>query len=118
MHACGTPAHDRTQRSACTHACTTAMHGLCACTAPNHTRAPRCLSRPCCPRSYAFTVHGLWPQRRDGTWPEFCTSTPLHMEVGRVLHDGQRAHSACAGVEGADAQHAYVWREMNGCGSS
>eukprot|EP00879_Flechtneria_rotunda_P012346 GHRR01012893.1.p1 GENE.GHRR01012893.1~~GHRR01012893.1.p1 ORF type:complete len:321 (+),score=91.96 GHRR01012893.1:250-1212(+) len=24
------------------------------------------------PKKYAFTVHGLWPQRRDGTWPEFC----------------------------------------------
>jgi ribonuclease T2 len=20
-------------------------------------------------------VHGLWPQRRDGTWPEFCDSS-------------------------------------------
>lgn len=29
-----------------------------------------CTHRP--PRRYAFTVHGLWPQRRDGTWPEFC----------------------------------------------
>eukprot|EP00882_Tetradesmus_deserticola_P005671 GHRQ01005971.1.p1 GENE.GHRQ01005971.1~~GHRQ01005971.1.p1 ORF type:complete len:293 (+),score=53.38 GHRQ01005971.1:302-1180(+) len=29
-----------------------------------------CTHRP--PKKYAFTVHGLWPQRRDGTWPEFC----------------------------------------------
>jgi ribonuclease T2 len=29
-----------------------------------------CSHRP--PKSYAFTVHGLWPQRDDGTWPQFC----------------------------------------------
>lgn len=24
------------------------------------------------PCRYEFTLHGMWPQRRDGTWPEFC----------------------------------------------
>ncbi|WIA09049.1 hypothetical protein OEZ85_008463 [Tetradesmus obliquus] len=32
-----------------------------------------CTHRP--PKKYAFTVHGLWPQRRDGTWPQFCDSS-------------------------------------------
>lgn len=30
---------------------------------------------------YAFTVHGMWPQRRDGSWPEFCDpSSHLHVD--------------------------------------
>jgi hypothetical protein len=37
---------------------------LLSSTAPN--------TSPC---RYTFTVHGLWPQRRDGTWPEFCDSS-------------------------------------------
>lgn len=39
----------------------------------------QCTHRP--PQKYAFTLHGLWPQRRDGTWPEFCDpSSHLRMD--------------------------------------
>src|SRR5690242_3686329 len=25
-------------------------------------------------RHFGFVVHGLWPQYRNGSWPEYCTS--------------------------------------------
>lgn len=27
------------------------------------------------PRSYKFTIHGMWPNYADGTWPQFCDKT-------------------------------------------
>lgn len=26
---------------------------------------------------FAFTLHGLWPEGRDATWPQYCKSVPL-----------------------------------------
>jgi hypothetical protein len=45
------------------------------------------------PCRYAFTVHGLWPQRRDGTWPEFCdSSSELDVdEIEDLLPDLEKA---------------------------
>lgn len=45
------------------------------------------------PCRYTFTVHGLWPQRRDGTWPEFCdSSSQLDMdEIEDLLPDLEKA---------------------------
>ncbi|KAI8473511.1 MAG: ribonuclease T2-like protein [Monoraphidium minutum] len=38
-----------------------------------HHNAPAApAARPHPPRSFRFTIHGMWPQRGDGTWPEFC----------------------------------------------
>eukprot|EP00567_Pseudictyota_dubia_P008553 CAMPEP_0197444376 /NCGR_PEP_ID=MMETSP1175-20131217/9879_1 /TAXON_ID=1003142 /ORGANISM="Triceratium dubium, Strain CCMP147" /LENGTH=257 /DNA_ID=CAMNT_0042975155 /DNA_START=41 /DNA_END=813 /DNA_ORIENTATION=- len=30
---------------------------------------------------YSLTIHGLWPQRDDGTWPSSCTDEPFDEEV-------------------------------------
>ena len=42
----------------------------------NHNRAARTCSR--------FTIHGLWPENLDGTWPQFCNTTPFNVTA---LHD-------------------------------
>jgi hypothetical protein len=42
---------------------------------------------------YEFTLHGMWPQRRDGTWPEYCDpSSHIDMDalddlVDEMEHD-------------------------------
>lgn len=35
------------------------------------------------PSRYAFTLHGMWPQRRDGTWPEYCDPSS-HLDVDNI----------------------------------
>ncbi|KAF8072919.1 hypothetical protein HT031_000579 [Scenedesmus sp. PABB004] len=49
-----------------------------------------CTHRP--PHKYRFTVHGFWPQRRDGTWPEFCDpdSTLEERDIDDLLPELER----------------------------
>jgi len=66
-----------------------------------------------CGKGYGFVLHGLWPQNRDGSWPQHCTSdeVPDEATVARTLafmpsrhlieHEWQ-THGACTGLAARD----------------
>jgi len=63
-----------------------------------------------CGKGYGFVLHGLWPQNRDGSWPQHCATdaTPDEATVERTLafmpsrhlieHEWQ-THGACTGLD-------------------
>lgn len=65
----------------------------------------------------SFTVHGLWPQHRQG-WPEFCRTTARDpsrhqtaamsdiMGSGGLAWYQWRKHGRCSGLDGAAYLHA------------
>jgi len=68
----------------------------------SHANSPECPSHP------GFVVHGLWPQRNDGSYPENCSNAPgpanpqsdtdLMPTVSLVLHEW-RTHGTCSGLD-------------------
>jgi ribonuclease T2 len=68
----------------------------------------------CGSKGFGFVLHGLWPQNRDGSWPQHChsTSEPDAATVDRTLafmpsrhlieHEWQ-THGSCTGLDA----HAY-----------
>jgi len=67
-----------------------------------HSNSPECPSHP------GFVVHGLWPQRNDGSYPENCSDAPgpanpqsdtdLMPTVSLVHHEWQ-THGTCTGLD-------------------
>ncbi len=48
-----------------------------------------CYSKPDnpeCSGHYGFIVHGLWPQFRNGGWPEFCGQQPGPSNPSQMLN--------------------------------
>src|SRR5229473_2691520 len=37
-----------------------------------HWNDPQCTG----PRKFGFVVHGMWPQFKNGSWPESCSTSP------------------------------------------
>jgi ribonuclease T2 len=62
---------------------------------------------PECSGHYGFIVHGLWPQFRNGRWPEYCGRQPGLSNPNRMLdimpdphliqHEWS-AHGTCSGL--------------------
>jgi ribonuclease T2 len=62
-------------------------------------------------RHFGFVVHGLWPQYRNGSWPEYCANVPGPINPARMLdimpslqliqHEW-RAHGTCSGLSQTD----------------
>ena len=59
-------------------------------------------------RHFGFVVHGLWPQYRNGGWPEFCSHAPGLVNPAEMLdimpslslidHEWLR-HGTCSGLD-------------------
>ena len=74
-----------------------------------------CLTHPddpeeCGNRGYGFVLHGLWPQYRDGGWPQHCASaaaptvrtverTLAFMPSRRLIEHEWLTHGSCTGLD-------------------
>lgn len=77
------------------------------CSGPNGDRDPQ----QCAPgRRFAFVVHGLWPQYRNGGWPESCATSetwvpqelidemlPVMPSRTLIIHEWKK-HGTCSGL--------------------
>ncbi|GFZ13370.1 ribonuclease 2 [Actinidia rufa] len=82
-----------------------------------------CSSNACCRGSNApteFTIHGLWPDYNDGTWPACCTHSEFDMGKVSPLLDGLNKYwpslscgssSTCHGGKGLFWAHEKVLNE-------
>ncbi|XP_043707037.1 ribonuclease 2 isoform X2 [Telopea speciosissima] len=85
-----------------------------------------CSSNGCC-RSNSpteFTIHGLWPDYNDGTWPECCSRSSFNMkEISSLLGELQKywpslscgSPSTCFGGRGVFWAHE--WEKHGTCSS-
>ena len=76
-----------------------------------------CLTHPddreqCGSRGYGFVLHGLWPQYRNGGWPQHCSSSAVpadatiertlaFMPSRRLIEHEWTTHGSCTGLDPA-----------------
>ncbi|GMY33704.1 ribonuclease 2 [Fagus crenata] len=84
-----------------------------------------CSSNACCRRSNApteFTIHGLWPDYNDGTWPACCSKSNFDEKKISTLHDALEKYwpslscgssSTCHGTKGPFWAHE--WEKHGTC---
>ncbi|KAL5562268.1 hypothetical protein UlMin_032015 [Ulmus minor] len=87
-----------------------------------------CSSNACCRGSNApteFTIHGLWPDYNDGTWPACCTRKSFNEKEISTLHDALEKYwpslscgksKNCHGTKGSFWAHE-VWEKHGTCSS-
>lgn len=90
----------------------------------HHTRHC-CSSNACCRGSNApieFTIHGLWPDYNDGSWPACCTRTNFDEKEISTLRDALEKYwpslscgsaSTCSGGRGSFWAHE--WEKHGTC---
>ncbi|KAB2602495.1 ribonuclease 2-like [Pyrus ussuriensis x Pyrus communis] len=86
-----------------------------------------CSSNACCRGSNGptvFTIHGLWPDYNDGTWPACCTQKTFDEKEISTLHDALEKYwpslscgkpSSCHGGKGSFWGHE--WEKHGTCSS-
>jgi ribonuclease T2 len=65
------------------------------------------------PRDYwktHLTIHGLWPEYSDGSWPSTCTREPLSNQVIEELKEGLDMYWPNVKDPESDAEHDEFWR--------
>ncbi|KAL9268208.1 Ribonuclease 2-like protein [Drosera capensis] len=82
-----------------------------------------CSYNACCRRSNdlnEFTIHGLWPDYNDGTWPACCSNSRFDIKEISTLHDALDHYwpsmscsspSTCHGRKGSFWAHESVLNE-------
>lgn len=67
----------------------------------------------------AFTIHGLWPENRNGSWPEFCQGAPARASSAAAPpRPASAAAMACEwpSFKGGDAAfHDHEWARHGTC---
>ncbi|KAL1816885.1 ribonuclease 2 [Daucus carota subsp. sativus] len=86
-----------------------------------------CASNGCCRGSNSpteFTIHGLWPDYNDGTWPACCTKSGFDVKEISTLKDALEKYwpsyscskaSTCSGKKGLFWAHE--WEKHGTCSS-
>ncbi|CAL2279990.1 unnamed protein product [Prunus armeniaca] len=86
-----------------------------------------CSSNACCRGANSptvFTIHGLWPDYNDGTWPACCTQKSFDEKEISTLHDALEKYwpslscgrpSSCHGGKGSFWGHE--WEKHGTCSS-
>lgn len=69
-----------------------------------HSSDPQCSG----PRKFGFVVHGMWPQFKNGSWPESCSAAPglsnpdsmldIMPSPHLIAHEWQK-HGTCSGLD-------------------
>jgi ribonuclease T2 len=66
-----------------------------------------------CGKGYGFVLHGLWPQNRNGSWPQHCSTSreldeatitqmlPIMPSRHLIEHEWE-THGACSGLDAKD----------------
>lgn len=87
-----------------------------------------CSSNACCRGSNSptiFTIHGLWPDYNDGTWPACCSSSQFNVKEIATLREGLEKYwpslscgspSTCHGTKGLFWAHE--WEKHGTCCTS
>jgi ribonuclease T2 len=77
---------------------------------PSYCEAHPQDAEQCSHKGFGFVLHGLWPQNRDGSWPQHCTNgvepdaatverTLAFMPSRRLIEHEWQAHGSCSGLD-------------------